>query len=60
MKISNYGSRYENKICLRLNDDEKKFISDMSIKYNIKETQYLRIIIDWFMTHINDLEFYNN
>ena len=56
MKIPNYGSKLENKILLRLNNEEKNFISEMSKQYNIKETQYLRIIIDWFMTHIDEFE----
>ena len=56
MKISNYGSKLDNKILLRLNNEEKNFISEMSKQYNIKETQYLRIIIDWFMTHIDEFE----
>lgn len=51
MKISNYGSKLNNQILLRINDEEKTFISEMSRKYNIKETQYLRMILDWFMTH---------
>lgn len=46
----------DNKILLRLNNEEKNFISEMSKQYNIKETQYLRIIIDWFMTHIDEFD----
>ena len=51
MKISNYGTDFCNKVTIRLNDSEKAFIADMSRKYNIKESQYLRLIIDFFMTH---------
>ena len=51
MKISNYGSKLNNQILLRINDEEKTFLSEQSRKYNIKETQYLRMILDWFMTH---------
>lgn len=51
MKISNYGSKLNNQILLRINDEEKMFISEQSHKYNIKDTQYLRMILDWFMTH---------
>ena len=40
-----------NQILLRINDEEKTFISEQSRKYNIKDTQYLRMLIDWFMTH---------
>ena len=40
-----------NQILLRINNEEKTFISEQSRKYNIKDTQYLRILIDWFMTH---------
>lgn len=39
-----------NQILLRINDEEKTFISEQSRKYNIKDTQYLRMIIDYFMT----------
>lgn len=51
MKIKNYGNDFCNKVTIRLSDAEKAFISDMSKKYNIKESQYLRLIIDFFMTH---------
>lgn len=40
-----------NQIFLRINDEEKTFLSEQSRKYNIKDTQYLRMILDWFMTH---------
>lgn len=55
MKIKNYGSNLSNKITLRLSDDEKQFISDMSKKYNVTDSQYLRIILDWFMIHEHEL-----
>ena len=55
MKITNYGEKLEYQILLRLNNEEKQFLDEVSQLYNIKSTQYLRMILDWFMTHYKDL-----
>lgn len=55
MKITNYGEKLEHQILLRLNNEEKQFLDEVSQLYNIKSTQYLRMILDWFMTHYKDL-----
>lgn len=55
MKITNYGEKLEHQILLRLNNEEKQFLDEISQLYNIKSTQYLRMILDWFMTHYKDL-----
>lgn len=60
MRIYNYGEMLSHKVLLRLNDKEKDFISTMSQKYNIKETQYIRILIDWFLTHIDEFDNLND